>query len=272
MPAVPRLATTVLLLHAGTSGRFTIFMVKRHRRSGFLPNAWVFPGGRVDDGDYLYGHERVRGGEAIWRKWGIEPGDAVGHVVAGIRETFEESGIWLGTGAIPESERKPLADGSVSMSDLLQKHNVELDLDRLCPWSWWVTPELEPRRYDTRFVVAVVDELHGVHDEHETVDSGWFNPRELSREGTMQNFPVAPPTWWTLRELAQLDSTAAVAKAAWVKEQRPICPILSFAEQGLFLLLPGHPRHPEPAIEGLPPRVDFDKGRWIPDFGGGDVN
>ncbi|MBT3219314.1 MAG: hypothetical protein HN348_09510 [Proteobacteria bacterium] len=269
MAAEPRLATTVLLLHAQTDG-LAIFMVKRHRRSGFLPNAWVFPGGRVDDGDYLNGHPRVRGGEAIAEKWCIEHGDALGHLVGGIRETFEESGIWLGTGQVPDSERKPLAEGSISMSELLEKHGVGLDLDRLCPWSWWVTPEAEPRRYDTRFVVAVVPDLYGIHDDHETVDSGWFDPRELSREGNLQNFPVAPPTWWTLQELAQLSSTDEVAKMAWSKEQRPICPVLRFEEQGLHLLLPGHAKHSEPSIEGLPRRVNFDKGRWVPVFGDSD--
>ena len=43
-----RLASTLILFQAHS---YRILMVKRARQLAFFPNAWVFPGGRVDDDD-----------------------------------------------------------------------------------------------------------------------------------------------------------------------------------------------------------------------------
>ena len=59
-----RLATTVLLLRGGRTD-LEVFMVQRHRKMGFLPNAWVFPGGRVDPADHMEGHPALVGGEHV---------------------------------------------------------------------------------------------------------------------------------------------------------------------------------------------------------------
>ncbi len=257
-----RPATTLILLRPGPAGP-EVFLVQRNRHSGFLPNAWVFPGGRVDAGDALVGHPGIHGGEAVVRAWGIDPTAAVAHLVAGVRETFEECGIWLGLGAPPSAERAPLAAGERRFVDLLEA-GATVDLDRLIPWAWWVTPAVEPKRFDTRFLVAVVDgQAVGAHDERETVASGWFEPAKVVAEATLGTFPMAPPTWWTLRELAAHRSLPALLAAAAARPQRAILPIMEFGPAGLILLLPGHPSHPEPAMPGLPTHVVFEAGRWV---------
>src|SRR5688572_1741762 len=95
MSSAPRPAATVILLRDGDAG-LEVFMVQRNRRSGFLPNAWVFPGGRVDAEDALHGHPGVRGRLAIP---GMTDAEAAAVGVAAARETLEEAGIWLGQGA-----------------------------------------------------------------------------------------------------------------------------------------------------------------------------
>ena len=46
-----------------------------------------------------------------------------------------------------------------------------VDGDALVYWSWWIAPEVEPRRYDTRFFVAHVDrEVSASHDDYETIE------------------------------------------------------------------------------------------------------
>ena len=45
-----RPAATVIIVRDGVSGP-EILMLRRSRRAGFFPNAWVFPGGRVDAAD-----------------------------------------------------------------------------------------------------------------------------------------------------------------------------------------------------------------------------
>ena len=127
MSATVRLATTVVILRKAPGG-FEVFMVQRHRASGFLPNAWVFPGGRVDPSDALRGHPRVHGGEAMAATLAIKPERAFSHMVAGVRETFEEAGIWIGHGTIPDSEREPLAshDHPQTLSDLMERYGASV--------------------------------------------------------------------------------------------------------------------------------------------------
>ncbi|MBW2255092.1 MAG: NUDIX hydrolase, partial [Deltaproteobacteria bacterium] len=115
----PRLSTTVLLLRPEPGGGFSVFMLRRHRRSGFLPHAWVFPGGVVDPGDRLVGHPAIRGGERVIAHLGLEQEEGLAVLIAGVRETFEESGIWLGEGHLPEEVRQPLARGDLSLGKLL---------------------------------------------------------------------------------------------------------------------------------------------------------
>lgn len=256
-----RLASTILLLRQASSG-FEVFMVRRNRRVGFLPDAWVFPGGRVDGSDALDGHPAVRGGRDALDLLGLPREQGVSLLVAGVRETFEESGIWLGTGILPAASRAPLARRELSFDRLLEEHDATVDLDRLKPWSWWITPEAEPKRYDTRFLVARADGEEGRHDDGETVDSGWFDPRALVRDTTIDRFPLAPPTWWTLRELAACRSIDE-AFARCNRPSPPIQPVLRFDDQGPELLLPGHPEHPLPAVEGLATRLTFEDRRWV---------
>ncbi|MFT6816906.1 MAG: 8-oxo-dGTP pyrophosphatase MutT (NUDIX family), partial [Myxococcota bacterium] len=145
-----RPATTVLLLREGQRG-VEVFLVKRHGKSRFMPGAWVFPGGRVDDDDHTMPQNMVSGGEMTASRLGLSDDEATGFLVAGVRETFEEAGIWLGKGELPEALRHPLNSGEVRFCDLLAAHQASIDLDVLKPWGWWVTPVSEPRRYDTRF-------------------------------------------------------------------------------------------------------------------------
>lgn len=260
----PRPATTILILrdHPGTG--LEVFLVQRNRTAGFLPNAWVFPGGRVDPADALGDHPQVTGGADVAARWRIPAAMARAHLVAGVRETYEESGIWLGPTAPPPAARASLMSGDWTFDQLLRETGARIDLDRLRPWSWWVTPEVEKRRFDTRFLLAVAEPgAEGSPDERETVASGWFDPKALVREATLQDFPLAPPTWWTLVELAKLDSTEEALHASSRRPAEAIRPILHFTEQGMRLVLPGHPEHDAPAIPGLPEEVRFDRGRWV---------
>lgn len=250
-----RPAATVVLVRSVPDG-IEVFMVQRHRRSGFFPNAWVFPGGKVDEADTLSGHPRVRGRLVLP---GLSDFGATAHGVAAYRETFEEAGIWLGEGAPTGAEREGLISGDLSLLALLD-HGATVDLDMLKAWSWWITPTAEPKRFDTRFLVAVAEGTTGRHDGQETVDSRWVNPRD-ALVLDMETFPVAPPTWWTLRELAAFSSAEAVFDGANAPAV-PVLPVRQLDDAGFTLLLPGHPDHGAPPIAQLPDRITFD-GRWI---------
>jgi 8-oxo-dGTP pyrophosphatase MutT (NUDIX family) len=261
-----RPAATVILLRPRLEGGFEIFMAKRHKKSGFLPNAWVFPGGRVDDGDGLVDHPAIIGGERAFEAMGLKREEALPYMVAAVRETFEESGIWLGNGVLPDPEREPLHGGDIGLGDLLDKYQAGIDLDGLVPWAWWVTPAIERRRFNTRFFVAAVPEVDGSHDAKELVESAWYTPSqalELSDRGSMG---LVPPTWWTLKEIDQLADISAVIADGSRRSPKPVMPIANFADGVFELALPGHPDHPEPKVPGFPTRVRFMGGRWRADL------
>jgi len=227
--AAPRAAATVLVVRDAGAG-LEVFLVQRHRRSGFLPNAWVFPGGAVEEADRLRAADpELRGGEAL-AAFGLPRTVALAYGLAAVRETREESGITIG-------------------------------LDDLHAWSWWVTPEAEPRRFDTRFMLAVVRDAAGRHDDVETVASQWITPAGALAAG-QSAVPLAPPTWWTLRELAAC-GTVTAALAATRPADRAIRPVMSFHEDGMRLALPGHPDHPDPAVPGFPDRITWERDRWV---------
>ena len=260
MPSIdPRPATTILLLRDHPTGP-EVFLVQRHGNSGFLPNAWVFPGGRVDDGDHLRGHPAVHGGDRTATALAIEPALAIAYLVAGVRETFEECGIWLGHGTPAADLRGVLSRNEISITQLLEQQHAALDLDRLSPWAHWVTPVVEKRRFDTRFFVARADGA-GTHDDHETIDSGWFRPAAVLPDPS--RFPLAPPTWWTLRELATFPNVQAILDTAPARSHAPVQPVIEMGDDGMLLLLPGHPQHPAAHIPGMPTHLIFEAGQWV---------
>lgn len=222
--APARAAATALVVRDDPNAAIEVFLVQRHRRSGFLPNAWVFPGGRVEEDDRQRAARlEARGGAALASGFDLPPVEALAHGIAAVRETFEEAGI-------------------------------PIELDALRPWSWWVTPEAEPRRYDTRFVLAPVgSDAGGRHDGVETVASRWIAPAAAVAAGQSE-LPLAPPTWWTLRELASC-STVAGALAALRHADLPIMPIMTFDDSGMHLVLP--------AVPGLPDRITLERDRWV---------
>lgn len=264
MTAPLRPAATVILLRDGPAG-LEVFLVQRGGGAAFMPLAWVFPGGRVDPVDRLEG-PRVCGGERTAARLRLGPEEGRAHLVAGVRETFEEAGIWLGTGAPPQEARGPLARRELALADLLERHDARLDLDALHPWAWWVTPAQEPRRFDTRFLLAFTD-VDGAHDAHETVDSGWWRPAAALDAAASRGLRLAPPTWWTLRELGALGDARAARAAAEARTIGRIEPILRPADGGVEVVLPGHPDHPDPVVPGLPSSVRLVAGRWRIDGG-----
>lgn len=228
-------------------------MLKRSGRAGFFPNAWVFPGGRVDEAD---GRVHTRG-EA--------PGLAVddrAFGVAAIRETFEEAGVWLGDSPPSPAFRDALNAREATLADA---PSAVADLGRLAMWSWWITPENEPKRYDTRFFVALLSALESeaaACDERETVEHRWLRPSDAVAEAEGGTFFVAPPTYLTLAEISQSTSGLEIMQAALNREVHPIMPKLDISDGQWTVVLPGDPSYPTRHPVDGPTKVEFREGRW----------
>ena len=237
-PAPLRQAATIIVLRPGEPGSGAeVLLLQRSRKVGFFPRAWVFPGGRLDPEDHTLTSE------------GAVPGLATSDrafAVAAIRECFEESGIWLGHGRPDAGLRDRLLD---TRAGIVPADQVVPDLDRLRSWAWWVTPEAERRRYDTRFFITCLtraQSAHATHDTRETVDSRWLRPEAALDAAARGDLFVAPPTWRTLQELAEFESVDDIWTHARSRPIPRVMPVLERADSGVAIHLPGHSIHPDP--------------------------
>ena len=240
-----RPAATVVVLRDGSDG-LEAYLQRRTRTMGYAAGLWVFPGGRVDQADQDPAVDAAWAGPSppAWaRRLGLAVDQARGAVVAACRECLEEAGILLAdrepeVAALAAARRELLA-GRQGLAGVLGSLGVRLDTARLSYWAWWVTPEPEPRRYDTRFFVAglpagAATTLHGLEAERER----WF-PVTGAAPDPMQ---MLPPTFCTLRELSAFGSVAEVLAAAGGRVVERILP--SHADAAV--VLPSGERIPVP--------------------------
>lgn len=211
-------------------------MVRRHDQVAFMAGAYVFPGGRVDEAD----RAAVPGEQAIAapRFPDLTVDVEMAYRRAAVREVEEEAAVRL------------------APSDLVALAH-------------WVTPEIEIRRYDTRFFLAVVPEGQAArHDERETTALEWLTPEQAAIDYRADRIQLPPPTWTTLRQLAKHASIDAVLD--WARRRRIVRVMPGFFkdDERTLLTLPGDALHPHPVEDGweVPAETRFHlvDGRWRP--------
>jgi 8-oxo-dGTP pyrophosphatase MutT (NUDIX family) len=232
-PVPARPAATVVVLRDSSAG-LEVYLQRRTRTMGYAAGLWVFPGGAIDQADQDPAIDAVWAGPSpsAWaERLGIDLDTARGAVVAACRECLEEAGILLADrapdAAALAAARQELLAGRRGLAGVLTGLGARLGTARLRYWAWWVTPEPEPRRYDTRFFVAglpagAAATMHDVEAERER----WFPvtgsaPDEPDSPGATaplleppDPLRMLPPTFCTLRELSAFRSVAEVFDAA----------------------------------------------------------
>lgn len=216
-PARP--ASTVLLMRDAVDRReIEIFMMVRHIQIEFQSGALVFPGGSVDPGD-----QEIAARPDLHTAAAAESPATLNFRVAGIRETFEESGILLarprGSDAlvtasraaeIEAAHRAALCEGKMSFAQVLSDNELVLALDLLVPYAHWITPEGMPKRFDTWFFLAAAPpEQMGRHDGKESTDSIWLSAREALAGSESGRFKLPFPTTRNLIRLGKQQDVAA---------------------------------------------------------------
>jgi len=235
MVVTPRDAATVMLLRDSPPGGegIEVLMVRRHAKSRFVPDAYVYPGGRIEETDYSPEVEEhclgLDCGEAHRRISDIDPpAKALGAWVAGIRETFEEVGLLLAMGgpgevlrigpaqeARMESHRRNLHADRVSLGEILREEGLKLAAGELHYFAHWITPVTSPIRYDVRFFVARAPAGQTArHDGVELTEHRWVRPETALAEYDQGRFPVILPTWTTLRDLSEFRTVGEALECA----------------------------------------------------------
>jgi 8-oxo-dGTP pyrophosphatase MutT (NUDIX family) len=252
-PAPTRPAATVLMVRDSADGP-EVLLLRRHKRSGFAAGAWVFPGGVVDDGDRdLALVERMDGPTPMqWAdRLGVtDPAEAVAFVNAAVREGFEETGILLarvaddatnpgGLETLDVARRALLAE-VVDMRQVIITRRLRIMGDALLYLAHWITPEPEPRRYDTRFFLARVkaDAVCTPH-EAEMTESVWLTARGAVHFFESGSLKMLPPTVHTLRRLAGYGSVDEIFAALADAPVPVILPVMRVREDGVAIIVPG---------------------------------
>ena len=199
-------STVVLVRRAGRDRE--VLLLRRPLTSAFAPDAWVFPGGRLDPADFAFDHNRLAMGPAPrdWGQWLDSDRDTAGaYPVAALREAWEETGILLAEGG-PTADlhlaRTLLLAGRRSLATLLDERGLRLATHRLRYFARWITPVGFPRRYDTRFFLAELEADARCHlIGTELVEARWATAGSALRAASRKSMYLLPPTVDTLRRL-----------------------------------------------------------------------
>jgi 8-oxo-dGTP pyrophosphatase MutT (NUDIX family) len=197
-----------------------VLMVRRPLTSRFMPGVWVFPGGAVDSEDA----GDPTGFNDTTDEWRV----------AAMRELIEETGIWITTDGTIERSVTDDPFGDVAGS------GVTIDVDALTYFANWITPEVFPIRFDTRFFLARVDATTvGSVDGEELIDHEWISPHEALRRESVGEWDIAFPTRETLKMLGSEGSgERLVARLRQIKEVPAVEPRLLVTESEARILLP----------------------------------
>ena len=233
-PAQPKLASTVMLVR-DDEGPLEVFMLRRASSMAFAPSMHVFPGGGVERRDAE--DELPWAGPAVeeWAEvFGTDEASARMLVAAAIREIFEETGVLLASPASGEAEtphldpavaadlRGRLVRHEVGFGQVLLEHHLVLRSDLLRYRAHWITPEVEPRRYDTRFFVAALPPGQQPDGETSEADlSEWVHPRDVLGAFGDGDVMLMPPTLVCLEQLAEVTTVSAA-----LGQDLPIAPVM----------------------------------------------
>lgn len=196
-----------------------VLMVKRTSQVAFAPDAWVFPGGRVDPDDHekrLWSACDHLDDEAASERLGL-PSGGLAWWVAVMRETLEEAGVLLGSAH--DADIADLADrlrqDERCFADLVDQHNIRFDCSLIQEVAQFITPLGPPRRFDARFFVARMPEgQEATHDDGEVVDTQWVRAADALERFERGEFRMISPTVRMLNSLKDFDSVEQVMGVA----------------------------------------------------------
>jgi 8-oxo-dGTP pyrophosphatase MutT (NUDIX family) len=245
----PRQAATVLLLRDGAQG-LEVYLLRRTKGMPFAGGMTAYPGGGVDPRD---GDTEIAWAGPSPAQWatafGCDERIARELVCAAVRETFEEAGVLLagapGGPVVPdvsgddwEAQRQALLSRELSLAELLAGRGLALRSDLLRPFAHWITPPLEPRRYDTKFFVAALPAgQEARHVSGEADEVAWLTPAAALAELSAGVRPMLPPTTHTLGQLEPFPDVAAALAGSPPEPLHPISPTFEETPDGRWAVL-----------------------------------
>lgn len=219
-------AATLVLLRDCEVGPPELLMVERALAMRFAGGALVFPGGRIDAGDYRHAmalHPQAPGNAAI-----------AAAAIAAIRETLEEAGLPVGLSPMPHKVQLAAIRAGLHAGEdfatLLAHHHLALDTGSLTLFAHWCPNHPNMRIFDTLFFVAQAPAFapEPIVDATENTRVFWQSAHKTLDDAAAGRAAIIFPTKRNLERLAQFSSYAdAAAHAA----RHPICKITPWIEE-----------------------------------------
>ena len=198
-PLIP--AATVVLLRESADGQMQVLMLQKNVNISF-GGMWVFPGGRIDDGDYL--DASVIGDES---KNHLAEERMIAARRAAVRETEEETGI-------------------------------KLDSEDFVFFSHWTPPATTPKRFSTWFFVAKVSKDQDVSvDGQEILNHHWVAPDQAHLLQADGKIDLAPPTWISLYHVGRYQNVKEVLTVLGAQKSKTYETCVVKNEQGVRVAL-----------------------------------
>jgi 8-oxo-dGTP pyrophosphatase MutT (NUDIX family) len=246
---------------------FEIFLLKRRSKSRFMPNRFVFPGGRVENHD------------------GDDPFSEKALLNCAIRELWEEAGVVLAKGpaggadlskAVFDQVREALQKGGLSLAGAMKRLGLQPNMDILVPYARWITPVARKQRYDTWFYSARMPEGQTAQSDHlETTEGIWISPLKALSQNESGHVSLAPPQVRILGELSVIQELKELDTPAIASKLEPVLPFLWTDGSIRVILLPWDPDYQKarpgdldrlgqscPAEQAT--RLVHTSGRWQP--------
>jgi hypothetical protein len=199
---------------------------------------------------------------------------AAGLYVTAIRETLEESGIFLthnATAARSQQALQLLQQGC-NFNQMLNQTGAQLHTAALLPWSRWITPLLPSvgnQRFDTRFFIAALPPNQTAqHDNHEAVASIWLTPAAALERYWANTLELAPPQIMSLAHLARYANVQSALTQAQRTPPALVFPETHVQAHSRIICYPGDPQHSitTRALPG-PTRLVYRNQRFEPEGG-----
>lgn len=226
-----RPAATVIVLREGAP--FELLLLRRNDKVAFMAGSYVFPGGRVDAADHP------------------APGAALAPPAF-----------------VDLSDAEEAAYRQAAVRELMEEANVAVAPVDLAPLAHWVTPEIEIRRYDTRFFLARLPAGQDPrHDDGEMTALEWMSPKTAIAKFERRELLLPPPTWTTIRQLEKRASIDEVFE--WARRRKIVRVMPGFIKTDALtmLTLPGDPLFPAIPDWEVPEETRFvleEGARWQP--------
>ena len=278
----------MILLRERAEGPYELFLMRRGRNQAFMGGAYVFPGGRLDEADadpelaVCIGGLSAADAKRLLQETDLPEATALGLFVAAIRETFEEAGVLLARDvrgdlvdlSAPETAdrfaayRLELHENRMTLRDLAQREGLLYAPDLLTPYSHWITPEIETRRFDTRFLLARLPEGQvPVHDRMELTESRWLTPAFALTEHAAGRIVLMPPTLKTIEELLTFSNAGQLFAAARSQRIPTILPDAFWTADSFGIRLPHDSEYSlaagkQPYHPGGSTRIVMEDGIW----------